>query len=74
MLIILNEDKYKEYKKSHKKPSIYCKEDLRITKVKSYGFVKEYFSDPSLLILAIKKYHEISKVKNNEYTLLDLLR
>ena len=29
MLIIFNEDKYKEFKKSGKKPSDFCKEDLK---------------------------------------------
>ena len=74
MLIIFNENKYKEFKKSGKKPSSFCKEDLKMTAVKSYDFVKTYFSDPRILVTAIKKYHEISKVQKGEYTLLDLLR
>ena len=74
MLIIFNEDKYKEFKKSGKKPSSFCKEDLKMAEVKSYDFVKEYFSDPMVLVAAIKKYHEMSKVQKGEYTLLDLLR
>ncbi|MDD6482924.1 MAG: hypothetical protein PUF65_11775 [Lachnospiraceae bacterium] len=74
MLIIFNEDKYKEFKKSGKKPSTYCKEDLKMAGVKSYDFVKNYFSDPTILVASIKKYHEISKVQKDEYTLLDLLR
>lgn len=32
MLIIFNEDKYKEFKKSGKKPSDFCKEDLKMTR------------------------------------------
>ena len=74
MLIIFNEDKYKEFKKSGKKPSDFCKEDLKMTSVKSYRFVKDYFSDPDILLAAIKKYHEISKIRKGEYTLLDLLK
>lgn len=74
MLIIFNENKYKEFKKSGKKPSSFCKEDLKMTEVKSYDFVKIYFSDPRILVTAIKKYHEMSKVQKGEYTLLDLLR
>ena len=74
MLIIHNENKYKEYKKSRKKPSDFCKEDLRMADVKSYRFVKSYFADPMVLVAAIKKHHEISKVPKGEYTLLDLLR
>jgi len=74
MLIIFNEDKYKEFKKSGKKPSVFCKEDLKMAEVKSYDFVKNYFNDPMVLVHAIKKYHEMSKVPKGEYTLLDLLR
>lgn len=74
MLIIFNEDKYKEFKKSGKKPSSFCKEDLRMAEVKSYDFVKSYFSNPMVLVSAIKKYHEMSKVQKGEFTLLDLLR
>lgn len=74
MLIIFNEDKYKEFKKSGKKPSNFCKEDLRMADVKSYDFVKSYFSDPGVLVAAIKKYHEMSKVQKGEHTLLGLLR
>ena len=73
MLIIINEDKYKEFKKFGKKPSDFCKEKLKMTNVKSYHFVKEYFSDPNILVAAIKKYHEVSKIHKGEYTLLDLL-
>ena len=74
MLIIFNEDKYKEFKKSGKKPSDFCKEDLRMASVKAYSFVKDYFSDPDILLAAIKKYHEMSKIRKDEYTLLDLLK
>ena len=63
MLIIFNEDKYKEFKKSGKKPSVFCKEDLKMTGVKAYSFVKEYFADPNVLVDAIKKYHEMSKIR-----------
>lgn len=74
MLIIFNEDKYKEFKKSGKKPSVFCKENLKMAEVKSYDFVKGYFSDSTVLVAAIRKYHEMSKVPKGEYTLLDLLR
>lgn len=74
MLIIFNEDKYREFKKSGKKPSDFCRENLKMTSVKSYRFVKNYFSDPEILLSAIKKYHEMSKIRKGEYTLLDLLK
>ena len=74
MLIILNEGKYDQFKKSGKKPSDFCKENLKMVKVKSYNSVKEYFSNPEILLAAIKKYHEISKIHKGEYTLMDLLK
>lgn len=74
MLIIFNENKYKEYKKSGKKPSSFCKENLKMTDVKSYAFVKDYFKNPVVLLTAIKKYHEMSKIQKGEYTLMDLLK
>ncbi|MEG0721855.1 MAG: hypothetical protein RR446_08935 [Lachnospiraceae bacterium] len=74
MLIIFHEDKYSEFKKSGKKPSDFCKEDLKMSQVKSYAFVKDYFMDTDILISAIKKYNEISKIRKGEYSLLDLLK
>ncbi|MBR1757289.1 MAG: hypothetical protein IJ744_00995 [Lachnospiraceae bacterium] len=74
MLIILHENRYREFKKSGKKPSEFCKTDLHMPDVKSYDFVKVYFCEPEILIDAIKKYHEVSKIQRGEYTLLDLLK
>ncbi len=74
MLIILNERKYKEYKHSKKKPSTYCKDYFKLHNIKSYDFVKEYFSDVNDLIFAINEYARISKINSNEYTLKDLLK
>ena len=74
MLIILAEDKYKDFKKSGKKPSDFCKQDLGMKNVKSYDYVREYFRDTKMLLIAIKKYTEISKIQKGEYTLLDLLK
>ena len=74
MLIIFNEDKYNEFKKTGKKPSTFCKENLKMSGVKSYDFVRNYFENPNVLVQAIKKYNEISKIPKGEYTLLDLLK
>ncbi len=74
MLIIFHEGRYNEFKRSRKKPSEFCLEELKMSDVKSYSFVKGYFSDPEVLVAAIKKYHEMSRVPKGEYTLLDLLR
>lgn len=74
MLIIFAENKYKEFKKSGKKPSDFCKENLRMADVKSYDYVSAYFSNSDMLVEAIIKYHQMSKIPKGEYTLLDLLR
>lgn len=74
MLIILNEDKYKEFIKSKKKPSDFCTTNLRLNDVKSYDFVKKYFYESSKLVASIQKYKKIKKVPKGEHTLSDLLR
>ena len=56
------------------KPSEFCKSILHYRKVKTYDFVKTYFSDPAVLIAAIKRYTEVSRIQNGESTLTDLLR
>jgi hypothetical protein len=74
MLIIFNEEKYNEFKKSKKKPSEFCKVDLRMPDIKAYDYVKKYFSNADELVAAIRKYHEVSQVQKDEFTLLDLLK
>lgn len=74
MLVILNENKYADYKKSGKKPSEYCKSDLGYKSVKSEAFLKDYFSDVNLLVSAILEYRRVSKIQDDELTLADLLK
>lgn len=74
MLVIFHEDKYIDYKKSRKKPSDFCKENLRLSKVKNYDFIKSYFADVNALIAAIYKYHRVSNSPKDEYTLFHILR
>ena len=74
MLIIFNENKYSDFKKSGKKPSDFCKENLKMSHVKSYDFVKDYFASATVLVRVIKKYNETSKIRKGEFTLLDLLK
>lgn len=79
MLIICVEGKYKDYEREKRKdrqlkPSTYCKAELEYKNVKSYGFVKEYFSDISRLKGALHEYQRISKARPNELTLWNLLR
>jgi len=74
MLVIFNEGKYEEYKKSDKKPSDYCKTDLKYPNVKSTDFVKRYFADVTSLIASIVEYRRVSNIPSGEYTLSDLLK
>jgi len=78
MLIIFSEQKFSDYQKSRKKPSDFCKQNLKMGKnVKHYDFVRNYFSESSKLITAIKDYDaHVKKAKNlpkGTYTLSDLL-
>lgn len=73
MLIICNEGKYKEFKKTGEKPSVYCKSKLKYKNVKNYDFIREYFSDMNVLISAFHEYRRVSKVHKDEKTLWDLL-
>lgn len=74
ILIILNEGKYEAYKRSRKKPSDYCKEDLKMSDVKSRKFVEDYFSDVNILVAAIREYRRVSNIPEGEYSLCDLLK
>ena len=51
-----------------------CKENLRMSDVKSYDYVFNYFSNSGILVEAIKEYHRTAKIPKGEYTLLDLLK
>lgn len=74
MLIIHNEGAYERFKRSGKKPSDFCKVDLKMHDVKSYDFVKDYFSNPETLVRAIKEYRRTANIPRGEYSLDDLLK
>ena len=42
--------------------------------VKSYDFVKDYFSNPKILLKAIKEYRRTANIPRGEYSLYDLLK
>ena len=65
---------YEQFKRSGKKTSEFCKTNLRMHDVKSYDFVKQYFSNPQLLVKAIKEYRRTANIPKGEYSLSDLLR
>lgn len=73
MLVILNENKYAEFKRSGKKPSIFCKENLKMGNVKSKAFIEGYFSNIDSLVAAILEYKRVSNIQRGEITIADLL-
>lgn len=74
ILIIHNQGEYERFKHSKKKPSDFCKSELKMHSVKSYVFVRSYFNDPDRLVIAIKEYRRVAHIQKDEYTLFDLLK
>ncbi|MCH1918804.1 hypothetical protein L9G15_05090 [Shewanella sp. A3A] len=74
MLIIVAENKYRDYNKSRLKPSDYCKLILGMRNVKRYDFVREYFSDVKKLVGSILEYRRVKNIPNGEYALFNLLK
>ena len=70
----LRKGAYERFKRSGKMPSEFCKADLRMHNVKSYDFVKDYFSNPQTLVDAIKEYHRTANIPKGEYSVSDLLK
>lgn len=63
MLIIFNEDKYKEFKKSGKKPSSFCKEDLKMLDFISGQLEFENMQIPNI--------YSLSKYKNKGIDIIE---
>ena len=74
ILVIIAEGRYEDFHSRKMKPSIYCKDRLGFSDVKSYGFMRDYFSDINHLLRAIKKYDEYThQTAPDEITFYDLL-
>lgn len=73
MLIILNEGRYEQFKKSGMKPSEYCKQIFKNENLKSRKWVKEYFRNIDDLLRSIRMYNRVAYVRKGEYTLQDLI-
>ena len=74
MLIIHAENCYDDYKKSGKKPSAFCKEELKMHNVKSAEFISSYFEDSQKLLLAIETYNSKIKRRRGELNLSDIIK
>ncbi len=73
ILVIIKEGKYQSFKKSNLKPSDYCKQILKMSDVKSYNSVIDYFSDVDSLLDAMQQYKQVSNLPKGELSLIDLL-
>ena len=73
ILMILNEGKYQDFKKSKLKPSDFCKQVLKMHQVKNYDFVYDYFSDANNLVSILRRYKKLPNVPDGELSLTDLL-
>lgn len=75
MLAIIREDRYRDYMKvkGSRKPSVYCKDDLRMKDIKSQRFFERYW-DVDTLCDAIREYRRLSNLAKDEVCLADLLR
>lgn len=75
MLVIISKGEYEHFKNSRiMKPSEYCKSVLKLKSIKSYGYVKDYFSDSEELIKCINEYKRLSKINKGEYTIADIIK
>lgn len=73
ILIIVAMEKYESFKKTRKKASDFCIQDLGLKNVKSRIFWEDFFSEPDMLVKTIIEYHRIHKQLHNESSLYDLL-
>lgn len=74
MLVIIREGKYADYskRKSSTKPSVYCKDVLRMRDVKSKGFLEEYWDSESIAVAA-REYRRLSHLDHGELCLADII-
>ena len=73
VLAIIREGKWQDWKKSRKKPSQYCKENLGMSKLKQRSFLDGYW-DAGSIVKAARGYRRLSRISKNELCLADLIR
>lgn len=76
ILIIIAENKYSDYQqyKSKMKPSVYCKQILKMNQIKKYDFIYNYFSNVDLLVSTLIEYKRLHNFDRAELCLADLLQ
>jgi len=79
ILLIINENKYKEFIKSKEKPKVFAKRNIIYNKKRydqSSNFFEDYYSDKRInnLVNNLKKYKSLKKHQKDELYLADLLK
>lgn len=79
ILLIINENKYKEFIKSKKSPKSFAKENIRLNKKyydNSTSFYADYYGGQriKLLVSNLKEYRKLKKHNSDELFLSELLK
>lgn len=73
VLAVIRERAWDKWKRSGKKPSDFCKQDLGMSGIKSSEFLAAYW-DVDSIAKAAREYRRLSKIGKDELCLADLLR
>lgn len=73
ILAVMREGAWDKWKRSGKKPSDFCKQDLGMSEIKSNEFLTVYW-DVDSIIEAAGEYRKLSKIGKDELCLADLIR
>lgn len=73
ILAVIRERAWDKWKRSGKKPSDFCKQDLGMSEIKSSEFLAAYW-DVDSVARAAREYRRLSKIGKDELCLADLIR
>lgn len=73
VLAIIKEGEWKNWKKSQKKPSQFCKENLCMSEIKRYTFLEKYWNAESIAV-ASREYKRLSRLNRGELCLANFIR
>lgn len=73
ILVIHHLDAYDQWSRSGKKPSVFCKEDLHLSRIKRYEDARAFWADPEDLRHAILTYARTHRYDSGEQGLEQLL-
>ena len=72
ILVIIREGEWERWSKSGARPSIYCKQQMKMKDVKSRPFLEGCWT-PELIAKAAVEYRRLSKIPRGELCLADLI-